>query len=212
MEVNEKLTEVKEKVLKEAQSLFWRYGVKSVTMDDIARHLGMSKKTLYQFFNDKDDLICQISENFLKKEEADIKALKISAKDSVEEMILMSKYIKLSFENITPSLIYELKKYHPRAFKIFTEHKRTFLLESIVRTLQKGVEEGVFRNDLDLIVLAKWRIEQIQLAFDQEVFPSENYKLDYVQLQFFEHFIHGITTTKGHKLLNQYRQTKEIEN
>ena len=212
MEVNEKLTEVKEKVLKEAQSLFWRYGVKSVTMDDIARHLGMSKKTLYQFFNDKDDLICQISENFLKKEAADLEALGKSAKDSVEAMMLMSKYIKVSFENITPSLIYELKKYHPKAFKIFTEHKRSFLLDSLVKTLQKGANEGVFRDELDLIVLAKWRIEQIQLAFDQEVFPSENFKLDYVQLQLFEHFIYGITTLKGHTLLNQYRQGKEIEN
>jgi TetR/AcrR family transcriptional regulator, cholesterol catabolism regulator len=212
MEVNEKLTEVKEKVLKEAQSMFWRYGVKSVTMDDIARHLGMSKKTLYQFFTDKDDLICQVMMNFLKKEESEIEGIYNAAKNSVEGMLLMSKHLKISFQNITPSLLFELRKYHPKAYKIFTNHKHSYLHRSVVQNLDAGIKEGVFREDIDLKVLAKLRLEQIEMGFDQEIFPSADFKLEHVQLQLFDHFIHGITTLKGHKLLNQYRKIHEEEN
>jgi TetR/AcrR family transcriptional regulator, cholesterol catabolism regulator len=211
MEVNEKLSEVKEKVIKEGRSLFWRYGVKSVTMDDIARHLGMSKKTLYQFFTDKDDLISRIMESFLKREEDETDALFGKAKDSIDALLLLSTHIKSAFQNMTPSLMYELKKYHPNAFKIFREHKRTFLHESIIKSLIKGVEEGVFRKDMNLNVLAKLRLEQIEMGFDREVFPPDEFQLDNVQLQLFEHFIHGITTLKGHRLLNEYRQVKEEE-
>jgi hypothetical protein len=78
--------------------------------------------------------------------------------------------------------------------------------------LDAGIKEGVFREDIDLKVLAKLRLEQIEMGFDQEIFPSADFKLEHVQLQLFDHFIHGITTLKGHKLLNQYRKIHEEEN
>lgn len=205
MEENDKNIEVKEKILKEAQGLFWKYGVKSVTMDDIAKHLGMSKKTLYQFFNDKDDIICHIVDGFLKSREAQIEEVRASAQNSVQGMFLMTCHIKASFENMTPSLLYELKKYHPKAYNIFIDHKKTCLQECIVSNLKTGIEEGVYRDNIDVKVMARMRMEQVEMGFDQAVFPSAEFKLEYIQGQLFEHFVHGITTLKGHQLLNEYK-------
>lgn len=209
MEEREKIFEVKEKVLTEAQKLFWKFGVKSVTMDDIAKHLSMSKKTLYQFFNDKDDIICQIVENFLSSREQQIEEVRVSAKDSIEGLFLMTSHIRCSFENMTASIMYELKKYHPRAYNIFLEHKRTCLLDCIKSNLSAGIAEGVYRPNIDVDVIAKMRMEQVELGFDQSIFPSGQFRLEEVQSQLFEHFIHGITTLKGHKLLNKYKQVVE---
>jgi TetR/AcrR family transcriptional regulator, cholesterol catabolism regulator len=204
--------DIQEKILNEAQRLFWRFGIKSVTMDDIAKMLGMSKKTIYQYFGDKNEIVCQITSTFLKKQDKDMEEIKNTSSDSIEEMFRISNYMKQMLESIHPSLLYDLKKYHPMAFNIFSEHKNTCFYESIVLNLQKGIAEGYYRSDINISVLAKLRMEQVEMGFNPEIFPLPEFRMQEVQLQLFDHFIHGITTLKGHKLLNRFLHVQEEEN
>jgi hypothetical protein len=112
---------------------------------------------------------------------------------------------------MNPSLLFELKKYHPNAYNVFITHKSTCMLDSIVANLKTGMQQGWYRADLDVMVMAKLRMEQVEMAFDQEIFPAKSFTLQEVQLQFFNHFINGITSLKGHKLLNKYRHVQEEE-
>jgi len=207
---NQKL-DIKEKILKEAQSLFWKFGVKSVTMDDIAKHISMSKKTIYQYFEDKDEIVNEITKRHLESQEVALEKLKSESQDAVHEMVKISAHIKFSFENLNSHLLFELKKYHPTAYNTFHDHKQCTIIQSIVENLKKGVEQGYYRKEINIAVLAKLRLEQIEMAFDQNIYPASEFMIQDVHVQLFDHFLHGITTLKGHKLLNRYMHIKEEE-
>ena len=202
---------MKEKILKEAQVLFWKYGVKSVTMDYISKNLGISKKTIYQYFLDKDKIVLEVILDYMRGQNEEVEEIFSSSQDSIHELFMLSSHITKTCGSIYPSLFYDLKKYHFNAYEIFQEHKRKCLLKSIIKNLQKGIEEGLYRKDINIMVIAKLRMEEIELGFNQEIFPSKDFKLNEVQIEFFNHFIYGITTVKGHKLLNKYKKINEEE-
>ena len=102
----------KEKILKKSEELFLRYGLKSVTMDDLANQLGMSKKTLYQFVKNKSDLIEQVIELHISDEKAFMKDTREKSKDAVEEMIIVARHYIQELKKLSPTLIYDLKKYY----------------------------------------------------------------------------------------------------
>ncbi len=196
-----------EKILEGAEALFMKYGIRSVTMDDIARHLAVSKKTLYQHFADKDDLVLKMSEEFLKRAFDQYDSIARSSKNSVEELSKISMCMKRDMEHMNPSLLFDLQKYHPRAWNLWSEHKHKVISESVMRNIRKGIEDGFFRPEVNPEILAIIRIALIENAFNGEVFPRERFSLIDVQSQLFELFVHGLCTEKGKKLYQKYKET-----
>jgi TetR/AcrR family transcriptional regulator, cholesterol catabolism regulator len=198
--------ENKEKILKGAMELFMKYGVRSVSMDDIARHLAMSKKTIYQYFADKEDVISIAAQKHFDKSRLEFDEITEASKNAIDELVKISGCLKKEMGEINPSLLFDLHKYHPKAWNLWLDHKNKYIRESVVRNLRQGIEEGHFRPDINADVIATLRLEQVQIAFDDRIFSHDKFNIVLVQAQIFDHFVYGLVTEKGRKLFEKYKQ------
>lgn len=199
--------ETKDKILEGAMALFMKYGVRSVTMDDIARHLGISKKTLYQHFADKDDLVYKMSETFLQKNFKRYESIAQASKNSIEELSQISVCMKQDLEQLNPSVLFDLQKYHPKAWSLWQSHKARVITQSVIQNIRKGIEEGFYRSDINPETMAIARVMLIEGAFDPEKFPRDKFNFVNVQTQLSELFVNGLCTEKGKKLYQKFKET-----
>jgi hypothetical protein len=102
-----------------------------------------------------------------------------------------------------------MQKYHPEAWAYFQEFKQTFLVHTLEDLLTKGINQGYVRADIDVKIMAKMRVSQVEMGFNINLFPLAEFSPWKVQCQFLEHFSYGICTLKGYKLLNQHRNILE---
>ena len=193
------------RILHTAESLFFQYGIRSVTMEDIAKELSISKKTIYQFFKDKDEIVLKVSRQIFAKEQAKMNQIHEQGENVIHEMVLISRYIRAHVAEANPSAMHDLQKFYPEAWKTFLVFKLQSL-HLIESTLKKGMVEGYFRSDINPRILAILRSETIELSFSQHLFPRQEFEPLEVQGQLFEHFINGILTDKGRKLYHKYTQ------
>jgi AcrR family transcriptional regulator len=196
--------EIKDRIIAKARELFFRYGVKSVTMDDIASDLGISKKTIYLHFEDKDDIVYQLMLWEMNQDKCDWDDLEKTSKDVIERTVKSMELIKQAFTEINPTAFFDIKKYHPKSWQIFQDHKQNFILASIIKDLKDGIEQGYFRPDIKVDILAKMRLEQIELGFDPQVFPPQKFSIVEVELTMLDNFIRGILTEKGLQVYQEY--------
>ena len=203
--------EIKDRITRHATTLFLRNGIKSVSMDDIATDLGMSKKTLYKTFTNKDEIVLAVMTTHLNQAQGECNRVAGTAANAVEEMLNISAWADREFSNVHPSIFHDLKKYHPTAWALFATHKHAFILDQIVRNLRRGMAEGLFRADLDVDVLARLNLAQIELAFDPDLYPPTQFAPVRINRVFDEHFLLGVATLKGHRLFNKYQHITEEE-
>lgn len=197
--------ETKDRILTHAAALFLRNGIKSVSMDDIAAELAMSKKTLYKFFTNKDEIVQGMVTQHLSTVQGECCAIAGHAPNAVAQMLDVSRWADQQFSNIHPRIFHDLRKYHPVAWKLFAAHKSTFILDQITQNLRRGIAEGLFRPDLDVEVLARLSLAQIELTFDPESYPPAQFTPQRVNRVLDEHFLLGVVTRQGHELIADYR-------
>lgn len=203
--------EIKEKIVSVAAELFMRYGVRSVSMDDVARELGMSKKTLYQSFSNKDEMINEVAKAHIQMEKDQFQDIEARSANAIEELNNMTSCMRDMMKGLNPSLLFDLQKYHPTAWNVFLEFKMNFLLGQLERNIQRGLDEGYYREGINAKVLATLRIEQVQLVFDPKIFPQSEYNLIEVQLQVLDHFIYGLLSDKGRVLYKECQQNQQSQ-
>ena len=194
-----------ERIIEGGEELFLTAGIKSVTMNDIAKHLGMSKKTIYQFFKDKNELVIALVKKKLQEDEDNMSAIISQSGNVIEEMINMMKCSEEIFSRINPIVIHDMQKYHPDAWKQFQNFKSGVLVHTLQELLTKGIKQGYIRPEIDVKIIARMRVNQVELGFNASIFPVAEFNTWRVQQQFNEHFSYGICTLKGYKLLNQYK-------
>ena len=197
--------EVKDRIIKGAAELFVRYGVRSITMDDIAHHLGISKKTLYQHFSDKDDIVASAMNSYITKRCVEFEGLRAKVGNAIEELVLMSERLKESVKNANPSMLFDLQKYHQRAWEMWKTYRNKYIRESLMKNLKEGIEQGYYREDINPEIVATIRLEMVQIGFDEQIFPRDEFSIGEVQMQLLEHFTQGILTSKGKKLYDKYK-------
>lgn len=200
--------EPKERILIKAEELFMQYGIRSVSMDDIANHLGMSKKTLYQYYADKDELVDAVVDTHISGIQTDCAGCQQEAKDAIHEIFMMMERIMDEFANMNPMLLHDLEKFHFRSFRRFKEHKDKFLAKVIKDNIDWGIKDELYRPDINVDVMVKFRLESMMLAFDVSVFPPGKYNLAGVTEVIIEHFVYGLATIKGHKLIQKYNEQR----
>lgn len=203
--------EARERILEAAQELFFRFGIKSVTMDDIAKHLAISKKTIYQYFEDKDQIVVTLTREDLLNHQKQFKSVQEEASNPIEEIMEMMKHVATIFSQMNPNVFYDMQKYHPQAWQKFREFKENCILQLVEENLKRGIKEGLYRSDFNPRIIAKVRIEQIEMGINPAVFPPDKFNISEVQVCLMDHFLHGIATLKGHKLINKYKQLNEDE-
>ncbi len=199
--------DIKKKILNAAENLFMKYGVRSISMDDISRHLSVSKKTLYQHFIDKEDIVSMTCQAHIDSMANQITEISKNSKNAIDELVKISTCLKQNSEDTNPSLLFDLQKFHPKAWAVWVNHKNKFIRESVIRNLKQGIEEGHYRPEINVEIIATMRLELVQLPFDDNVFPSSKFKAAEIQMQIFDHFVHGLVTEKGKKLYQKYKET-----
>jgi AcrR family transcriptional regulator len=198
-----------ERIINGGEELFLQAGIRSVTMDDIARHLGMSKKTIYQFFKDKDELVIALVKKKLKEDEDQMNAIISQSENVIEQMINMMKCSEEIFSRINPIVIHDMQKYYPNAWKKFQNFKAEVVIHKMEQLLTKGINEGYIRPEIDVKIIARMHVNLVEMGFNNLIFPIAEFNIWKVQKQFLEHFNYGICTLKGVKLLNQHKNISD---
>ena len=202
----------KERIMKMAADLFIKFGIRSVSMDDIAYHLGISKKTIYQYFSDKDEIVTLATLHYLGHEKDTVKTLQSKAKDPVDLLIQVSYYLRRNIKETTASLLFELHKYHIKAWRLMEAFRKEFLFEIVKQNLKMGIEQGHFREDLNPDVTSKVRLEESMMIYNEDVFPRNQFNVKEVSDTLLDHFVFAICTEKGKKLYNKYKSQLESNN
>lgn len=200
--------EVRDRIRQKAEELFRKYGIRSITMDEIASQLGISKKTIYQSYADKDELVESVMMHIILHNQQCCSRDSRLAKNAIHEVFLIMVMMKETFESLNPSIFYDLERNHSRAFQQFLTHKHDFILKNIKENLKRGIEEGYYRPELDQEVISRVRLETMMMSFNQEIFPRSKVNIALVEQQIIEHFLFGIANLKGHKLIIKYQQER----
>lgn len=202
-------TETKGRILKSAVELFLKFGFRSISMDDISHELGMSKKTLYQYFSDKDEIVTLAVETHLREEKEMLKRLETEVKDAVDFFIRVNNYLLRNIREISSGTIYDLKKYHGQAWDLIDEFRNKIVLKSVSANLRSGIQDGYFRPDISVEIIARLRLEQASLLLNPDVFPKGAFDLAHVSATILDHFVNGIATDTGRKLYKKYKNEEK---
>lgn len=200
--------DIKERITSTTHDLFMRYGIRSVSMDDIALQLGMSKKTLYQYYADKDELVDAVLAMEVDRGQQDCANCATTSRDAVHEIFLTMEMILEQFRNMNPMVMHDMQKYHFSAFQKFMKYKNEFIYDVIRKNLERGIREELFRPEINVDVISKFRNESMMLAFNMDVFPPRKYNIVDVTREIIEHYLYGLSTLKGHKLIIKYNEQR----
>ena len=187
-----------------ARNLFFSYGLKSVSMDDLARMSCTSKKTIYQHVADKNELVDRVVEDLIRSHKEAMDQSGEAAKDAVHELVLKSRVPFVTLASINWNFFYELEKFFPAAWQKLIAHRQQVMLPSIIKNLQRGVAEGLYREGLDTQFTALIRLQQIATALNPKDFTQTTTDALKLMNSLTEFYLHGIVTTKGKRLINTY--------
>jgi AcrR family transcriptional regulator len=197
----------KEKIIETATEQFMRFGVRSVTMDDIARLAGVSKKTIYQEFTDKNQLVYETFDSAIEYDKKMMDQIPKYQDGVIEHLLGLSTYIRKRFSDFNPMVLNEIQRYFPQCWQLFEEFKNKHVVNEIIALLEKGKSEGVIRKEINSEIMALMRMEQLMLTFDPLKFPTSKFNQVELQLQIFEHFLYGIFTDKGKEAYLNQKET-----
>ncbi len=197
---------LKERIIRESMKLFLQYGVRSVTMDDIAKHLGISKKTIYQNFKDKEEIIFLATQSHFDEHLRIMEEIERISDNPVEQLYRLSIALREQMKKVSIGVLYDLKKYYKDAWANYQKFKYEIIYQSVLDNLKKGIEEGLFRDDINPEILANLRIGEIELSFNKEYFPEDKFTLGEIHHQFFTHYTYGILSEKGFRLFEEYQK------
>ncbi len=203
--------ETRERILQASHELLYKFGVRSVTMDDIAKEIGISKKTIYTCFSDKNELVTQFMQDKLNEHQQSFEYIIQTSANAIDEIFKSMHEMGHVFSRINPNFIYDIQKHHPSAWQLFKNFKDKHVEGMIERNLKKGILEGLYRTDINIKIISKMRLENMEMGFNPMIFSPEDYNIREVQMQLLNHFLHGITTLKGHKLINKYKEITDEE-
>jgi len=189
--------------------MFMRYGIRSISMDEIASQLGISKKTIYHFFTDKDALVEAVIHIELNESEEECYQHREKSENPVHEIFVATDMILEILKVMNPTLLFDLQKYHPSSFKKINDHKNKFLYKLIRENLDKGVAEGYYRPEINTEILTRFRIASIFLTFNPELLPPGKHTAADLVKEITMNFLHGLVTPKGLKLIQKYTQQRE---
>ena len=192
----------------QVMGLFLQFGIKSLTMDDVARKLGISKKTLYKHVTDKNDLVTKVMEEGCNIEVDFIEKVSKAKLNAIDENFEISKFVKEKVTHMHPSIFYDMQKYHPKAWGVMESHRSNFIATWVEKNLKKGIKEGLFRKDLNVDVAKDLYLGHVENMMTER-FPSmKQYSFTEVYLELFRYHIRGIASEKGIKYLIE-KVTKE---
>lgn len=201
--------ELQERILLKGDELFRKFGIRSITMDDIAKQLGVSKKTIYQHFPDKDELVIAMTKLNISRHFNEVeKCCGPASINAIAEMFAVNNSVGDMIRSFNPIMFYDLQKYHPKAWLAFREFRNLYVRTKIVENMHRGIEEGLYRSDVDIEILSRMRLEQVDMTFNYDIYPPTEFQFHKVMEELTFHFLYGLVNQTGFELIMQYKNTK----
>ncbi len=201
----------KERITEEAAHLFMKYGIRAVTMDSIAQHLGMSKRTIYENFSDKDELLYHVIDTMAKKQKEIFRRIMASADNVIEALFNILTSASAHMKNQNPTYMMDLKRYHYGVYQRICKKGDIRNYEMSVAMLNRGVEEGIFRRDINIDIVNIGIHTVIDMTRDSEELSSEKFTNFQILDNLLFNYLIGISTPKGQNLINKYIEQKKNE-
>ena len=195
--------EKKERIVNGALELFMRMGVKSVNMDEVATNLGISKKTLYVHFDNKKDLVHHCFQRHYDLVSEMINTSVAQFENAIDELFAIDESCSLVMKQTNPYLLGELKRYYPNTWALIEQLKQKVLFDILKNNLNKGIEQEIYRNEIDVNIIAKLMISRIDALINDELFPLTHYDFRKLLTENRIYHIRGIATQKGVNYLEQ---------
>jgi AcrR family transcriptional regulator len=196
-------------ILFRVRDLYRKYGIKSITMDDVATELGISKKTLYQFVADKDDLVGKYIDYEIQLRQEEIcKCFKIGF-NAIEELFEISGFMNKMMRDQNPATEHDLRKYYPHHYQKMIKTRRERMYSYILLNLKKGKEEGLYRSEMDEEIIAKLYLSRSENIHFNELFTIEEFTSSKLFTELLAYHVRGIATEKG--IIIFEKKIKELE-
>ena len=206
--IMEENTGIGERIKQAAHELFMQYGLKSVSMDDIAGKLGISKKTVYRFYEDKDALVDDVIGSMLQHNRDCCNMDQEVSENAIHEIFLAMDFMMDIFRSMNPSLIFDMQKYYPGAYQKFAKHKNDYLYGVIKNNITRGIAEELYRPELQVDLIARFRMESMMIPFNPEFHAKVKQNLAAVEEELMLYFLFGLVSPKGYKLTVKYQNDR----
>ncbi len=182
---------------------FIEFGIRSLSMDDLARSMKISKKTLYQYVQNKEDLIRKVLS--LQAQRNDIGFRKLMSPDlnAIEALLMASKLVSEQIKSFNPAMVFDLKKYYPELLEELIQNKKDAVYEYITSNLKAGIRQEIYRTDVNIEVTAAIYLEQLEIMHRSDFLQSKEFSFSYVFDTMFDNLIRGIVNENG---LNYYEE------
>jgi len=200
--------EPRERILVKAHELFNRYGFKRVTMDEIALKTGMSKKTIYQCFATKDEIVNAVVEEHLSKMVSVCEKHTGISENAIHEIFINIDVTQEMLSELNPDVFDDMVKFFPAVFVKLYLHKNEYLFKKVKNNIEWGIRDGYYREEINVDVITRLRIETLFFPFNQQIFPYGKYNVADVERETLEHYIYGLATPEGHALIKKYKQQR----
>ena len=194
---------MKETILKKSGEIFQRLGFKSVTMDDIAHELGISKKTIYKYYKNKVELVDEAITYVHERIHESITCICDKGYNAIEENYEIKKMFKDMFQNSDDSPMYQLQKYYPKTFDRIIEHEFSMFKECISKNLEKGISEGLYLENLDIDLTSKFYFSLVMSIYDTQLYTYNKNTIKKLELKVLEYHTRAIATEKGIQILEE---------
>lgn len=195
-----------ENIMLESMQLFQKYGIRSVSMDDIAKEQGISKKTLYQYVVNKGDLIDKILQFKIDSSCDYFSDIADSEQNAIDVLLEISKQVSKSYQEATPNMHYDMQKYYPEILKKHEERHKKIVYEGVKQNIAIGLEQGLYRDDLDDNLIAELYVKKLQEMNDEEFLKNIRYSFKKIFEVMFDAHIRAIVNDKG---LEYYLERKK---
>jgi len=202
-------TESKE-IVERVRDLYMRYGIKSITMDDVASQLGMSKKTLYQFVSNKEELVGKVIDLEIELLNKGMECPERDNVNAIEELLFVGKVINKKMKELNYSTLFDLKKYYPHHYERLTNARREKMHINVIRNIEKGQHEGLYRKDLDSNIIARIQISRVEGIVDNDILSVEEFTSERFFTEIFVYHIRGIANQTGIEFLDNKMKDFDI--
>ncbi|MCK0132434.1 TetR/AcrR family transcriptional regulator [Flavobacteriaceae bacterium F08102] len=195
---------MREKIITQATELFLTYGFKSVTMDDIAQQLGMSKKTIYQYFKNKTALVEATTLHLFEFISNGIDAICAVEKNPIAEIFEIKRFVMTHLKNEKSSPQYQLQKYYPKIFNALKKNQMHIMNTCVIDNLKRGVDAGLYRDTININFISRLYFGCMQMLKDIDLFPPQQFGMNHIMENYIEYHLRGICTETGLETLKQH--------
>ncbi len=199
------------RLIADAAKVFLTFGIKSVTMDDLATRLGISKKTLYQYVKDKNDLVEKVLAQVTEQFTCAIDEVVGAGKNAIDTQYDIMVQVGTRTKGFHSSIHFDLEKYHPEAFRRMTEYRRGRIYSNAVANMEKGIREGLYREDLNIPMIASMYTARFTMILGGDEFPRDRFSIPQLHWEAFRYHIRGIASAKGLKYLIKKEEKAVLE-